>query len=58
MKTHTRFILGLISALLLTCGLVRAAERLDPTNLQPGTSVLEGVAPECNVDTVISCDLA
>ncbi|WP_158277500.1 hypothetical protein [Opitutus sp. ER46] len=58
MKTHTRFILGLVSALLLTCGFVRAAERLDPTNLPQGTSALHGIAPDCNVDTVISCDLA
>lgn len=31
MKNLKRFILGLASSLLLTCGLVRAAEHCDPT---------------------------
>lgn len=53
MKKNTRFLLGLISSLLLACGFVRAAERLDPINQVHAVSVahVKDVTP----DTVQLC---
>lgn len=55
MKTFNRFLLGLVSSLLLTCGLARAAEHCDPTAPLRATGQVHSktVAP----NTVLLCAL-
>lgn len=48
MKTNKRFLLGLLSSLLLACGFVRAAGRFDPmSDLSSGVQV-NSIAPDCD----------
>jgi len=58
MKTATRLLLGIITTLLLTAGLARAAEHFDPISNDAGhTSCLtsDGSAPNCSMPC-IGCD--
>lgn len=50
MNNNKRFFLGLLSSLLLACGFVRAAERMDPMTSSQGSihsTLRTGGGPEC-----------
>lgn len=48
MNTKRRFLYGLVSSFLLTCGFAKAAERFDPLHHLSDIASVSGIAPDCS----------